>query len=163
MEVLAIQIINTTGLWLILLDVFVWLIIHVAVSYICFKIPLSFFSKDIKWFRIRKWELKGKIYQRIFNIKRWKGIIPDGGGLFNKGFPKKSLKSSHFEYLKIFLYETKRAELTHWLIILPVPIFFIWNLWWIGIIMIIYAMIVNIPCILLQRYNRARIEYLFYR
>ena len=163
MEVLKIPVINITNFWITFLNIFVWLIIHVGISYMCFKIPLSFFMKDIRWFRVRNWELKGKIYQRIFNIKRWKGIIPDGGSLFNKGFPKKSLKNSHFEYLKIFLYETKRAEFTHWLIILPVPIFFIWNLWWIGIIMIIYALIVNIPCILLQRYNRARIEYLFYR
>ena len=85
-------------------------------------------------------------------------MIPDGGGLFKGGFPKKNLESSDPKYLKIFLYETKRAELTHWLTILPAPIFFLWNMWWVGIIMIAYALIANIPCILLQRYNRARLS-----
>jgi glycosyl-4,4'-diaponeurosporenoate acyltransferase len=81
--------------------------------------------------------------------------------LFKGGFPKKKLESTKPEYIKIFLSETKRAELTHLLTIVPVIVFFLWNVWWVGIIMIVYSLIVNIPCILLQRYNRARIEYLF--
>ena len=84
--------------------------------------------------------------------------MPDGGGLFKGGFPKKNLESSDSKYLKTFLYETKRAELTHWLTILPAPIFFLWNIRLAGIIMIVYVLIANIPCILLQRYNRARLS-----
>jgi hypothetical protein len=54
--------------------------------------------------------------------------------------------------------ETGRAEYTHLFAMLPAPIFFIWNPWWGGIIMIIYAVIINVPCIIAQRYNRARLE-----
>jgi glycosyl-4,4'-diaponeurosporenoate acyltransferase len=37
------------------------------------------------------------------------------------------------------------------------PIFFLWNVWWGGVIMVVYLLFANIPCILLQRYNRARL------
>jgi glycosyl-4,4'-diaponeurosporenoate acyltransferase len=120
-------------------------------------IPISFFKKDCRWFRIRSWEKDGRFYQRPLRIKRWRGVIPDGGGLFKGGFPKKSLESSDTGYLKIFFYETKRAELTHWLAMIPAPIFFLWNIWWAGIIMIVYAIVANVPCIMLQRFNRARL------
>jgi glycosyl-4,4'-diaponeurosporenoate acyltransferase len=131
--------------------------VHLGISYLCVKIPIAFFKKDRWLFRIRNWEYRGKAYNRFFKVKKWKSIIPDGGGLFKKGFAKKNLQNSDPRYLKTFLYETKRAELTHWLTIIPAPIFFLWNIWWAGIIMIVYALIVNVPCILLQRYNRARL------
>ena len=134
--------------------------IHLGMSYLSVKIPVSFFKKDYSLFRLRSWEYRGRIYKRVFKIKKWKNIVPDGGGLFKGGFPKKNLGSNDLQYLKTFFYETKRAELTHWLTILPAPIFFLWNIWWAGIIMIVYALIVNIPCILLQRYNRARLYFL---
>jgi len=145
---------------MMILNIFGWLLIHVSMSYFCFKIPISFFEKDYWWSKIRSLEYRGRVYKRVFKINKWKGNVPDGGGLFKEGFAKKNLRSSDSKYLKTFLYETKRAELTHWLIIIPVPIFFLWNMWWVGIIMIAYAIIVNIPCILLQRYNRARLSLL---
>ena len=30
--------------------------------------------------------------------------------------------------------------------------------WWLGIAMAGYAVVANVPCILVQRYNRARLE-----
>ena len=144
--------------WIIFLDIFVWLVIHLGISYLCTLIPISFFKKDRKWFRIKSWEKDGKFYQKPLRIKKWRKIIPDGGGLFKGGFPKKNLESGETSYLKTFLYETKRAELTHWLAIIPAPVFFLWNIWWVGIIMIAYALIANFPCIMLQRFNRARIS-----
>ena len=143
--------------WIIFLDIFVWLVLHLGVSYLCTKIPISFFKKDFRWFHIRGWEKGGRFYQNPLLIKKWRGVIPDGGGLFKGGFPKKTLECSDTGYLKTFLYETKRAELTHWLVMIPAPIFFLWNIWWAGIIMIGYALIANLPCIMLQRFNRARL------
>lgn len=145
------------------MDILGWLVIHLGMSYICVKIPISFFKRDLWWFRIRNWEYRGRIYKRVFKVKKWRDIVPDCGGLFKGGFPKKNLESSDPQYLKTFFYETKRAELTHLLTILPAPIFFLWNIWWVGIIMIVYALIANIPCILLQRYNRARLSNLIFK
>jgi glycosyl-4,4'-diaponeurosporenoate acyltransferase len=38
------------------------------------------------------------------------------------------------------------------------PVFFVWNIWWVGIVMIVYAMLANMPCIMIQRYNRIRLK-----
>ena len=144
--------------WIIFLDIFVWLVIHLGVSYLCSLIPISYFENDIRWYRTRSWEKDGMFYQRPLRIKSWRKVIPDGGAMFKRGFPKKNLENKNTGYLKTFLYETKRAELTHLLAILPAPLFFLWNIWWVGLIMIAYALIANLPCIMLQRFNRARIS-----
>jgi glycosyl-4,4'-diaponeurosporenoate acyltransferase len=41
-------------------------------------------------------------------------------------------------------------------------IFFIWNPLWAGWVMVVYATLVNFPCIISQRYNRARLAELFH-
>lgn len=53
--------------------------------------------------------------------------------------------------------ETQRAEWTHWVSMLPAPLFFIWNPVWAGWLMILYALIANLPFIIIQRYNRPRL------
>lgn len=54
--------------------------------------------------------------------------------------------------------ETQRAELTHWFLIPPAFLFFLWNPAWAGWVMVIYALVVNLPFIMIQRYNRPRLE-----
>jgi glycosyl-4,4'-diaponeurosporenoate acyltransferase len=144
--------------WIIFLDISVWVIIHLGMSYVCSMIPLNKFNPESRLYRIKNFEDKGNIYTVFFKIKKWKQVIPDGAKLFKNGFSKKKLESSGRQYLKTFILETCRGELTHWLQILPAGIFFLWNIWWAGIIMIVYALCVNIPCILLQRYTRARLQ-----
>jgi len=36
-------------------------------------------------------------------------------------------------------------------------LFFLFNFWYAGIIMILYAFIANLPCIIIQRYNRPKL------
>jgi len=127
-------------------------------SYACTRIPLQNFNPGNRFFRLKKWENNGKFYEKFFRIKSWKEKVPDGARLFKGGFPKKNLEQSDFGYLNTFMLETCRGELTHWLQILPVWVFFLWNVWWAGLIMVAYALLANIPCILLQRYNRARLQ-----
>jgi glycosyl-4,4'-diaponeurosporenoate acyltransferase len=67
------------------------------------------------------------------------------------------MQSANRDYLETFVIETCRAELTHWLAMVPVPVFFLWNKWPVGVFMIFYALAANMPCILVQRYNRARL------
>jgi len=142
----------------ILLDIAAWLIIHMGVSYLMTHIPLGSFDTGFWLYKQRKWEKDGKIYVRIFRLKKWKKRLPDGAALFKKGFKKKHLKGLDGVYLDNFIRETRRAELTHWIMFLFSPVFFIWNLWYVGIIMIIYAALVNLPCIIIQRYNRIRLK-----
>ena len=142
----------------ILLDIAVWMIIHVGVSYLMIHIPLASFDTEFWLYRQRKWERGGKIYVRIFRLKKWKRRLPDGAALFKKGFRKKHLKELDDVYLDDFIRETSRAELAHWIMFLLSPVFFIWNPWYVGIVMIVYALLVNLPCIAIQRYNRIRLR-----
>lgn len=143
--------------WLIFINVSGWIVIHLGISFLCSKIPVTNFNIKNWIYRIRKIENSGLFYVNYFRIKKWKDLLPDGASIFRGGFKKRKLKNFSYEYLNEFSLETCRAELTHWLQILPAPLFFLWNVWWAGIIIIIYALLLNMPCILLQRYNRARL------
>ena len=37
------------------------------------------------------------------------------------------------------------------------PLFFLWNRPWVGGLMVAYGILGNLPCILVQRYNRLRL------
>lgn len=150
--------IELNHLWTIILNFALWPIFQIIAALIFLRIPLKVFNPKKNILKIRKFEKKGIFYERYFFIKKWKGKLPDGSKIFGKGFVKKNLLGSDYDYLSTFIFETGRAEYTHLFAMLPAPVFFIWNPWWAGIIMIIYAVIINVPCILAQRYNRARLE-----
>ncbi len=105
-------------------------------------------------YRTRKFEKNGNIYQTVFRIKDWKDYIPSVSS-----FDKKNMKARLTpEYVSQFLLEGVRAELCHDLaIIFAVVILFcsIPSAWF---FIIVYTLLLNIPCILIQRYNRPRFE-----
>ena len=142
----------------IIIDVIAWFFIHMGVSYIMTRRHVTSFNIDSWLYRERTWERNGWIYEKLFRLQSWKKKLPDGAALFKNGFEKKRLKESSIDYLDSFMKETCRAELTHWIVFLFGPLFFIWNLWWVGIVMVLYAAIANIPCIITQRYNRIRLR-----
>jgi len=129
-----------------------------GVSYIMSRQPLTSFNIDSWLYRKHDWEKNGRFYERLFRLKSWKRRLPDGAVIFKNGFEKKRLKGTNKDYLDSFIRETCRAELTHWIVFLFGPLFLIWNLWWVGIVMIVYATIANIPCVITQRYNRIRLQ-----
>jgi len=118
---------------------------------------ISSFHPSRGIYRLFRWERSGRLYERFFGIKKWKGWLPDCGDFFGPGFKKKHLQSRDPGYLAQFSRETCRAELAHWMTMAGVPVFLIWNEWWVEPIMIGYAFLANLPCILVQRFNRARL------
>lgn len=149
--------VSLPAIWVIMIDAVAWTFFHLFISFICMRLPLTFFLKDHAWFRISSWEKSGELWQRLFRVKQWKGLIIDGTVIFKRGYSKKQLPGRRRGELKVFAAETKRAELTHWLSILPAPLFFLWNPFWAGWAMIAYAVVFNLPIIIAQRYNRGRI------
>ena len=146
------------AIWLLVVNIVAWLVLHFSISALCFKIPLRFFLKDVVFFRIAKWEEHGKFWNRLFLVKKWKKHLIDGSSIAKKSYNKSHLHGTKREDLLVFAAETKRAEMTHCLLILPAPLFFLWNPVWAGSINIVYALFANVPFILTQRYNRGRIE-----
>ena len=153
------RIIHLSTSWTVFLDIFAWFVIHIAIVMVMVRIPRGHFDPDHYLYRVRPWEKEGRLYGKVFHIKRWKGLLPDGAGwMKDRGFPKKQLAARDTGYLVAFSRETCRAELTHWITVLMAPFFFLWNKPFVGWIMILYALLENLPLIMAQRYNRCRLE-----
>jgi glycosyl-4,4'-diaponeurosporenoate acyltransferase len=144
--------------WTIVLDFLIWGVIHLGVVFVMTRFSDKGFNPRRWLFLPRPWEREGLLYEEILKIKKWKEYLPDGARVTKKrGFPKKRLQERSSPYLNLFVRETCRAELTHWIIMLFAPFFFLWNKTWVGFIMTIYALAENLPLIMAQRYNRLRL------
>ncbi|SFC15749.1 glycosyl-4,4'-diaponeurosporenoate acyltransferase [Alkalibacterium subtropicum] len=145
---------------LFLLDLGVWLFLHLTISLGLIKLPDRFLSGShllYELFKERSFEKNGKFWKDKVKVHKWKDKLPDGASLFHAGYKKKELQNNDIYTIRVFIKETKRAELTHWLLIVPAPFFFLWNPVWAGWVMIVYALLVNVPFIMIQRYNRIRL------
>jgi len=141
---------------MILLFFVLWFCFQFGAAWFCFCMSDSYFLKDSFLYQTRSWEKKSNIYKKL-KVKRWKKYLPDGGGLFKGGYAKRQLKDFSTENLNKFLIESRRAELTHWLAICPFWVFGFFAPLHVVWIMLVYALVVNMPCIIAQRYNRPRI------
>jgi glycosyl-4,4'-diaponeurosporenoate acyltransferase len=136
------------------LNVIGWPIIQLSLAWICTYLPLSWFTPPSSC----TWEKQGRVYEKIFAIKRWKDRLPDGASWFKGGFAKASLGRRDPQHLRDFRRETWRGELCHWTVLALIPLFFLWNPWWGDLVIALYALAANLPCILVQRYNRHRLN-----
>jgi len=141
---------------MLLLIFALWPAFQIGAALLALAVPAPRFHYDSFFFRAHSWEREGRVYER-FGIKRWKKYLPDGAAAFKNGYRKKHLTDFSPSGLETFLAESCRAELSHWLAILP---FFVFGFFCPPIViplMFLYAVMVNLPCILAQRYNRPRI------
>ena len=145
--------------WIVVLNVAGWPVIQFGLAWLFTLMPVTWFEPG----GAHPWEQGGRFYERIFGIKRWKDRLPDAARWFDGGFAKSTLAGLDPAYLRRFIRETWRGELCHWFALGCVPVFFLWNPWWADLVMVGYAMMANIPCILTQRYNRLRLRRLLAR
>lgn len=158
------QVIFLPDIWTILLCFIIWPMLQFAAALLCLNLPDSVLSSDSFLFRSRSYENGGLIYDKMFRVSQWKHLVPDGNIVSKqKRFKKKHLQNFSGENISRFLLESARAELSHWLAILPFWLFgfFVPSgvLWY----MLIYALAINLPCIIIQRYNRPRLQRLLDR
>lgn len=142
--------------WMVVLDVAVWAVWSFCVGLVAHRLPVDRLDHDTSLFRLRPAELDSSFYARL-RVKRWKDRLPEAGTFFAGGFSKRRVVTRDPAYLERFVIETRRAELTHWLVMAIAPVFVLWNPWWMVMIMFTYAFVANIPCLLVQRYNRVRL------
>jgi glycosyl-4,4'-diaponeurosporenoate acyltransferase len=152
------RIIFLSDLGTALLDVCAWICLHLGIGFCSSRIPLSFFNPEHRLYLTKAWEQGGEIYQKIFHVRAWKKIIPSGAAVYKGAFRLKTLPTYKFEYLQIWLKESCRAELCHWVMILPGFLFFLWNNVEVGWWMVAYAVANNLVPIVMQRYNRPRVR-----
>ena len=145
-------------LWVVISDAVAWMIFHLVISMAAQRIPIDWFARHEHWFRSFPWEQEGRIWQRLFRVKKWKGHIPDGTLFISNGYNKSRLHGADAASLYDFLLESRRAEYVHWLTILPGFLFFLWNPQWAAWLNVAYAILFNVPLIVVQRFNRPRLE-----
>lgn len=145
--------------WVIVLNVAGWPVIQFGLAWAFTQMPVNWFKPPAAG----AWEQSGRFYERVFGIKRWKDRLPDAARWFGGGFAKSTLAGLDSDYLSRFIRETWRGELCHWCALGFIPLFFLWNPLWADLIMVSYAVVANLPCILAQRYNRLRFRRLLAR
>ncbi len=151
------QVFYLPKIWMLMLCILLWPLFQVSAALLCIKIPNRYLSPKIFLFRERKWERGGRFYEKVFRVRKWKHFLPDGGAVVKGGYKKKHLTDLSRENLERFITETCRAELSHILGIIPFWVFGLFAPRIIIMYMFLYAIAVNLPCIITQRYNRIRL------
>ena len=150
------RLVHLPTLWTVLLDGLVWLVVHLSLGYYCTRLPLSALDPQRWLFQTHRWERGGALYERLLGVRRWKSWLPSGGVMFG-GFSMRRVASHGEGHVARWVAESCRAELTHWLAILPVAFFVLWNPPVAVAANVAYALCANLPCIVVQRYNRPRL------
>ena len=141
----------------LVIDLAVWTVAGLSVGFAHHRLPTTRLRKDGSLTRIRGWERDGGWYQCTFRIRTWKDLLPDAGAFFRGGLSKRSLPSPDCGGLERFAVETRRAERVHWCLLSLGPVFWLWNPPALAMVMTAYAVIANVPFIMVQRFNRARV------
>ena len=119
-------------------------------------IPQKWIRPEAGWFRSFAFEKDGTVYEKL-GIRKWHKRLPDMSRILPFMMPAKNLSGSYEERLPVMIRETCVAEVVHLaLSILALPCLWIWP----GIggvtVTVIFALL-NLPFVLIQRYNRPRL------
>lgn len=109
-------------------------------------------------YKITRPEESGQLYQRYLAIRKWKRYLPEAGDMLDYGFNKRRLMSFDQGALHRYELETKRAEYTHWWLLGIGVVPLLWVQGFLAWVVPLYALFANLPCLVVQRYNRARLQ-----
>jgi glycosyl-4,4'-diaponeurosporenoate acyltransferase len=137
------------------LDAAAWASWSFVVGLVGARLTSSAMAHDTWLTRTRRFERDAQCYEAV-GMRRWKDSLPEFGA-FAGGRSKRHLPGRDSDSLATFAGEARRAEYVHWAIIAALPAFAIWNPAPLFAAMAAYAVAANVPCIAIQRYNRARI------
>ena len=135
----------------IMVNAFAWTAIQITLALIAQRVSSRHFDITVSG-----WERNGQFYHSL-GVRAWKDRLPDAGSWLPGGFGKRRLCGRSFAELECFAREARRGELVHWSAIAALPLFTLWNSWPGMFVNAAYAIAANLPCIIAQRYNRARI------
>jgi glycosyl-4,4'-diaponeurosporenoate acyltransferase len=147
----------------VVVDVIAWGVFHAVTGYAAYRLDDSRLSRDGWLLRPRRFETGGRWYRRRLRIHLWKDKVPEAGGLFRGGVSKRRLPAYDEAGLQLFARETRRAELAHWWAMCCGLLFVLWNPPLAAGLLIGYGVVANLPFIVIQRYNRFRIQALLER
>jgi len=147
-------------IWIVVANLVSVLGMHFGLSRLYTRMSASRFDPSSALFRERDWEKRGAVYQTVFRIRSWKPWLPDAASWLG-GFAKGNLRGKDRSHLEQFIVETCRGEAAHYAQVVGLLLPVLWNPWPVAaLVMIFYSVFSNLPCILLQRFTRARLRHL---
>lgn len=151
------------GALLVVANASLWLGAHSITGYVAHRLPGRWLARDRGVMRLWGWEDRGRCYERLLRVSKWKDRVPEAGAIFAGGVSKRHLEGRSDGSLARFAAEARRAEIAHWTCLLAIPVAVLWNPLVGVVLMAAYGVIANVPFIVIQRYNRARIIHLLRR
>ena len=137
----------------------VWPVTSALIGWSASRWPEDRLSVTGPFTTLRGWEDQGLLWQRTTRVRRWKDRLPETGGLFG-GLSKRALPGRSTEALERFRVETIRAERVHWLLMASWPLHLLWCRPLVAAGMLVFAIGFNAPFVVVQRFNRGRIDML---
>jgi len=106
--------------------------------------------------RLRSFERGGDLYVRVFRVRAWKRLVPEAGTWFG-GLSKRRLPGAEEGGLQRLVVESLRAERTHFTMLAVTPVFVLWNDPLPFFANVSFSLVVNVPPIVVTRFNRHRL------
>lgn len=132
-------------------------VLAVLSHYVGQSLPRRWFHPDRFPFRAWAWEKDGSVYRRL-GIQQWKDLVPDMSKILPDMVPKRvDLRETADNAMRL-VQETCVAEAVHAaLMVLAVGIVLLCPNRWGVAIALFDALLLNLPYILIQRYNRPKL------
>lgn len=150
--------IDLPNAWIAVINIIGIPLCHLAIAWLSTCLPDQLFQRPLPL----KPRQGGTCYEKLLHVRRWKKLLPDAAPWF-KGFAKGKLESTELQYLQTFIRETRRGEFSHWLQMPCIGLFIIWTPYPWSLIILVYAVLSNAPCIINLRYTRLRITALIHQ
>jgi glycosyl-4,4'-diaponeurosporenoate acyltransferase len=128
--------------------------LQLAVAWTFVRLPGRAFRMRPIW---RVSPAEAAVHRNLLRVRTWKHWLPQGGRWMGSSFDhSESLRQGKAGRAR-FLLEARRSEASHWTALLGTALFALWNPPWAIAVMFAAGVLFNLPCILVQRYNRAAI------
>lgn len=150
-------IIHLPETWTAALYLLLWPAFQIIASLAAMKMPDRYFSPFSLPYREFGWEKSGLLYNRLLMVRKWKDLLPELGLTLRGGLRKRALHDFTKSGLEKFLVESCRAEWSHLLAILLFVLISFFVPGKAALFLLVYGLLVNLPCIIVQRYNRPRV------
>lgn len=140
----------------------VYIIALGVVSFVTGRLlPKHWFKSDRFPFRCN--EKEKKLYKAL-RVKDWQNKVPDMSRVFTKLMPAKKLNAGTLADIPRMLEETCVAEFIHVVLsVLGLSCLWLWPGFGGAVVTLVYILLGNVPFIIIQRYNRPRLQRLLAR
>lgn len=150
-------------IWLIIGSGIYWFVLQMLVAVWGTRLSTSFLMKCDFCFKSFAFEREGDFWNDVFQVKRWKDHLPKGHRLNPAIYNKSTLMAQpSAQDIYDFIIETRRAEFVHGIAMLPMFVFLAAPKY-IKIPHMTYALLANVPCMIVQRYNRPKLERYYHK